>query len=291
MHFNLNNSEIEALLREDVPYFDLTSSLLNLSPLNAEILFTPKEPVIVCGSEEVEKIFTLLGARTELIVRSGQKALAGETVLKAYGDAEQLHMGWKVSQNILEHFSGIATRTRSMVEGAGRGKKNVEICGTRKHMPGIKQLSLKALCSGGGSPHRLGLSDSVLIFSNHYDLLGGLEVLCHDLQAIKAKCPEKKVAVEVENASDALKAADAGADIVQLDKLSQESVREVAEIIKRSNKNTIIAVAGGINDLNAEAYAAAGADVIVSSWMYFGKPADYKVSIRKSSTTKKTCPD
>lgn len=281
MHFTLNLSEVEALLREDIPYFDLTSSLLSLSSIDAEILFTPKEPVTVCGSEEVEKIFNLLGAKTELIAASGHKALAGETVLKAYGNAEQLHMGWKVSQNILEHFSAIATRTRSMVEEANRGRKNVEICGTRKHLPGTKHLSLKALCSGGGSPHRLGLSDSILIFSNHYDLFGGLENLCTNLQSIKARCPEKKVAVEVESIRDAIMVAEAGADIIQLDKLSHESIRKIAEKLKEGGNGTTIAAAGGINDTNAEKYAAAGTDVLVSSWMYFGKPADYKVVIRK----------
>lgn len=282
MNFTPNLSDVEALLREDVPYFDLTSSLLNLSSQNAEILFAPKEPVIVSGSEEVAKIFTLLDVATELIVASGHKALAGETVLKAYGNAEQLHMGWKVSQNILEHFSAIATRTRSMVEGANRSGKSVEICGTRKHLPGTKHLSLKALCSGGGSPHRLGLSDSILIFSNHYGLLGGLKSLCTDLQSIKARCPEKKVAVEVESIHDAITVAEAGADIVQLDKLSHESVRKIAEMLKQGGNGTTIAAAGGINDTNAEKYAAAGADVLVSSWMYFGKPADYKVVIRKT---------
>ncbi|UZJ42406.1 ModD protein [Prosthecochloris sp. SCSIO W1101] len=282
MNFTLNLSDVEALLREDVPYFDLTSSLLNLSSQNAEILFAPKEPVIVSGSEEVAKIFTLLDVATELIVASGHKALAGETVLKAYGNAEQLHMGWKVSQNILEHFSAIATRTRSMVEGANRSGKSVEICGTRKHLPGTKHLSLKALCSGGGSPHRLGLSDSILIFSNHYGLLGGLKSLCTGLQSIKARCPEKKVAVEVESIHDAITVAEAGADIVQLDKLSHESVRKIAEMLKQGGNGTTIAAAGGINDTNAEKYAAAGADVLVSSWMYFGKPADYKVIIRKT---------
>lgn len=282
VHFNLNQSEVEALLREDVPYCDLTSSLLNLSSLNAEILFTPKEPVTVCGSEEVEKIFTLLDLKTEVIIKSGRKALAGETVLKAYGGAEQLHMGWKVSQNILEHFSAIATRTRSMVESADRGRKNVEICGTRKHMPGTKQLSLKALCSGGGSPHRLGLSDSVLFFSNHYDLTGGLATLCRKLPSIQSCCPEKKVAVEVGTEDDAIMVAQAGTDIVQLDKLPHESVRKIAEAIKHNGRKTVIAAAGGINDTNAEAYAEAGADVLVSSWMYFGKPADFKVVIRKA---------
>lgn len=282
MHFTLNDTEVRALLKEDVPYFDLTSSLLNLSPVNAEILFAPKEQVVVCGSEEVEAIFNLLGVKAESVVKSGEKAAAGETVLKAKGSAELLHMGWKVSQNILEHFSAIATRTRSMVECASRGKKNTGIYGTRKNLPGIKHLSLKALCCGGGLPHRLGLSDSVLFFSNHYDLIGGLEAFCLQLSSIKAGCFEKKIAVEVESVNDAIMVAEAGADIVQLDKLSHESVREASEKIKLINKGAAVAAAGGITDRNAEDYAAAGADIIVSSWMYFGKPADYKVTIRKT---------
>lgn len=282
MYFTLNHSEIEALLREDVPFFDLTSSLLNLSDIEAEIVFSPKEPVMVCGIEEAEKIFSLLGVKAETTLKSGEKAAAGETVLRAEGNAELLHAGWKVSQNILEHLSGIATRTRSMVVNARRAGKNTEVCGTRKHLPGIKHLSLKALCSGGGSPHRLGLSDSVLFFSNHYDLTGGLAALCRKLPSIQSCCPEKKVAVEVGSEGDAIMVAQAGADIVQLDKLPHESVRKVAEAVKHSGSQTVIAAAGGINDTNAEAYAEAGADVLVSSWMYFGKPADFKVVIRKA---------
>lgn len=281
MHFTTNPSEIEALLREDVPYFDLTSSLLELDTLDAEILFTPREPLTVCGSEEAEKVFSLLGSETDLLKKSGKKADAGEIVLKASANAEQLHMGWKISQNILEYFSGIATRTRTMVDSARRGRKGTEVCGTRKHLPGTKNLSLKALRSGGGYPHRIGLSDSVLIFSNHYDLFGGVETLCRRLSSIKAKCPEKKVAVEVETPAHAIMAADAGADIIQLDKLSPELVAEITEKVKQIDRSTIVAAAGGINGKNAEAYAAAGADVLVSSWMYFGKPADYKVTIRK----------
>ena len=281
MHFTTNLSGIEALLKEDVPYFDLTSSLLELDTLNAEILFSPGNPVTVCGSEEAEKIFKLLGAETNMLKRSGEKAEAGEIVLRAVAKAEPLHTGWKVSQNIFEHYSGIATRTRAMVDGAKRGRKDTEVCGTRKHLPGTKSLSLKALLSGGGYPHRLGLSDSVLIFSNHYDLLGGMETLCSQLPAIKAGCPEKKVSVEVESLAHAVMAAEAGADIIQLDKLSPGSVEEISKQIKQVNSNVIIAAAGGIDENNAETYAAAGADVLVSSWMYFGKPADYKVTIRK----------
>ena len=85
----------------------------------------------------------------------------------------------------------------------------------------------------------------------------------------------------METPAHAVLAAEAGADIIQLDKLSPESVAEITEKVKRANRNTVIAAAGGINDKNAAAYAAAGADVLVSSWMYFGKPADYKVTIRK----------
>ncbi len=281
MHFTTNLSEIEAMLREDVPYFDLTSRIMNLETIDAEILFTPKTDITVCGTEEAEKIMTMLGAETSILKKTGDKASSGQTVFRAYGNAEQLHMGWKVVQNILEHFSAISTRTSAMVDGANRGKPRTEVCGTRKHLPGIKHLSLKALCAGGGYPHRLGISDSVLIFSNHYDLLGGIEAVCRELPEIRSKCPEKKVAVEVESLDHALMTAQAGADIIQLDKLKPEAVKKIVDTVKSSHKHIVIAAAGGVNDSNAEAYAAAGADVLVSSWMYFGKPVDYKVVVRK----------
>lgn len=282
MHFTTSITEIEALLREDAPYLDLTSSLLDLSPIDAEIHFSPREPLTVCGSEEAEKVFSVLGVETELLLKSGQKAAAGETVLKARGSAELLHTGWKVSQNILEHFSAIATRTRAMVDNASSGGRSVEVCGTRKHLPGIKHLSLKALVAGGGYPHRLGLSDSVLIFSNHYELLGGVEALCDRLASIKSKCPEKKVAVEVESMENARLAARSGADIIQLDKLDPASVSAIAAEVRTIDSRIVVAAAGGVNASNAAAYASAGADVLVSSWMYFGKPADYRVVIRKT---------
>lgn len=281
MRYTLLPSEIEAMLKEDVPYFDLTSSLLNLGNIDAEITFTPKHDLTVCGSEEGMTLFRMLGAEPALHRESGKSAEEGQTVLSARGNAEQLHMGWKVVQNILEHFSGIATRTRAMVDGANKGKQGTEVCGTRKHLPGVKKLSLKALCAGGGYPHRLGISDSVLLFSNHYELLGGLATVCRNLSEIKQKCPEKKVAVEVEGLEDALLAARAGADIIQVDKLPPASIAAIVSEVKKECPATVIAAAGGVNSQNAEAYAAAGADVLVSSWMYFGKPADYKVVVRK----------
>ncbi len=281
MKHTLLPSEIEGMLKEDVPYFDLTSSLVNLGDIDAEITFTPKHDLTVCGSEEGAALFRMLGAEPILHVASGTDVPERETVLSARGNAEQLHMGWKVAQNILEHFSGIATRTRAMVEGANRGKQGTEVCGTRKHLPGVKKLSLKALCAGGGYPHRLGVSDSVLLFSNHYELLGGLAAVCSNLAEIKQKCPEKKVAVEVEGLEDAMLAARAGADIIQVDKLPPASIAAIVTAVRNACPSAVIAAAGGINSQNAEAYAAAGADVLVSSWMYFGKPADYKVVVKK----------
>ena len=127
-------------------------------------------------------------------------------------------------------------------------------------------------------------SDSVLIFSNHYELLGGIETVCERLGALKAKCPEKKIAVEVQSVQHAVLAAASGADIVQLDKLSPLSVRRIVDRVRTIDGSTVVAAAGGIDASNARAYAEAGADVLVSSWMYFGKPADYRVVVRKSGS-------
>jgi len=93
--------------------------------------------------------------------------------------------------------------------------------------------------------------------------------------------PGKKVAVEVTTLHDAAMAAKAGADIIQLDKLPPDSVAEIVSGVKAAAEHAVIAAAGGVNAQNAESYAAAGADVLVSSWMYFGKPSDYKVVVRR----------
>ena len=279
MFFNFPDFELERLIGEDVPYFDLTTRLLGVDGQRGVMEFYAKEEMVVACSEEAARILERLGSKTEIFVESGKPAEGGDLILKAYGNLEALHAGWKVSQVLLEYASAIATRTAKLLERARAINPGVVIATTRKNFPGGKRISVKAVLSGGGIPHRLGLSETVLFFKQHYDLLGGLDRFLTRLEEIKQKAPEKKIAVEVSTLDDALKLLKHRVDIVQLDKVSPEVLNEVVEYRNGCCPEIKIAAAGGINSDNIESYAIA--DIIVTSCVYFGKPKDVKVEIKK----------
>ena len=133
------------------------------------------------------------------------------------------------------------------------------------------------MLTGGGYAHRLGLSESVLIFAQ-YAALSGLS-LEDCVKKAKDGTKEHKIAVEVKSIGDATKAAKAGADIVQCDKLNPDEIREAIQIVKSIDEHIAIIATGGINLQNAALYAAAKPDIIVSSSVYYAKPFDIKVAI------------
>jgi molybdenum transport protein len=128
-------------------------------------------------------------------------------LLEARGPAGALHMGWKVALNLLEAASGIATRTHILVRDARSLNPDIEVVATRKIFSGTKAVATNAVCAGGGLPHRLGLSESVLVFVQHVAFLGGEEELWARLPQIKARAKEKKIGVEVTGEAGAARAA------------------------------------------------------------------------------------
>ena len=131
--------------------------------------------------------------------------------------------------------------------------------------------------AGGALPHRLGLSESVLIFRQHTEFYGGLERLLATLSSLKMELPEHKIMVEAETADEALRITIAGADVVQLDKLPPAELKPLIAQLRAVAPSITISAAGGINAQNAADYAATGVDILVLSSPYFGKPADIKV--------------
>lgn len=273
------DEEIERIVIEDVPYFDLTTTILDIKDKKGEITYTARYDMVVCGTEEVQRIFNKFDITTHTFTPSGTFIEQGTTFLIAKGRAENLHKVWKATQILLEYASGIATRTYRLVTLAKRANPNVCVVTTRKHFPLSKKISIKAILAGGALPHRLGLSETILVFGEHLNFYGGYEKFFHDLKEIKNKVPEKKITVEVKNMEMAIKAIEAGVDILQLDKFSVSEVKKVVEIARCKNKDIKIAAAGGINETNIEEYATTGVDLIVLSCAYFGKPADIKVSL------------
>jgi molybdenum transport protein len=227
--------------------------------------------------EEAARAFVIAGARSEIIRGSGSELASGTVFLKASGRADSLHAAYKTAQNIMEYSSGIAARASAMVKNARRASPNVEVSVTRKHFPGTKLLSLKAALAGGASIHRLGLSDSILVFDQHRIFTGGNEGFLSLLEDISGRFPEKKIAAEAGDSEEAIMYAKSGVDVVQCERFEPSELRELVTRLREINPNVKILAAGGLNADNAFDYAAAGIDALVTSWVYFGKPEDIKM--------------
>jgi molybdenum transport protein len=271
---SLTDEQLIQLVREDVPYFDLTTLALGIGDLPGCITFSTRHDTVACGTEEAARLLELCGAKVETIVGSGSALLSGVVMLEAVGSAAALHTAWKVAVNLLEYLSGIATATRAMVEAARRGNPAIQIATTRKVFPGTKSLAVKAVLAGGGIPHRLGLSETILLFPQHCAFVGGLQGCIDRLADIHHHSPEKKIAVEVERTEEAVQVARVGVDVLQIDKMPLDTLRETVAAVRAIDGQVCIAAAGGITLSNAADYAATGIDLIVTSALYAAKPAD-----------------
>src|SRR5690554_5804421 len=176
---------MEKFMREDVPYFDLTTHLLELKGKKGRIAFICREDAVICGTEEVCRILGKLNCTLLGHLPSGTRTHPRTTILEAEGRAEDLHAAWKVSMNILEYASGITTRTNRMLMKARQFNPKIEILSTRKIFPGTKEIAIKAVLAGGGIPHRLGLSETVLVFQQHLNFIGGIDGIRGRLGEIK----------------------------------------------------------------------------------------------------------
>ena len=275
----LSDGDLCALLNDDVPCGDLTTRTLSIGEQPARLEFRARDLMTVCASEEALRLLELAGAQGTLRTRSGTSVRAQALILEAEGSAAALHTAWKTAQTLIEWASGIATATATIVAAAG----GIPIACTRKDVPGTKALSAKAVRSGGGIMHRLGLSETLLLFAEHRLFL--VESPTQTIERLRRAQPEKKIIVEVNDLEEARLWAAAGADILQLEKFTPDAVaacHDVLELVPTAGR-TLLAAAGGIRADNAAAYAAAGADLLVTSAPYTAAPRDVQVSFLLSS--------
>ncbi len=283
MNYCLSGSEIERFIEEDVPYGDLTSHLLAIGDRGGRIVFSTREETTLCCSEEASAVLRKCGATVTSCMPSGTRLPAGIEFLAADGPAGALHAGWKVALNLLEYASGIASRTQRIVQKTAAVNPALAVVTTRKSFPGTKRIALKAITAGGALPHRLGLSETVLVFKQHTAFLGGLEAFLGLVAGMRLKARETKIIVEAENGEEALLVALSGADVVQLDKIAPSDLTDIVKAVREANPGILISAAGGINEANAVDYAATGIDIMVLSSVYFGKPSDIGVSMQPVS--------
>lgn len=270
---------LDALLAEDAPCGDLTTEALGLVGKPARLTMAMRADSTLCGVEAAQELFRAAGAGADLLARSGARVPAGGTILQAEGEAGAIFRAWKVAQTLVEYLSGIATLTADIVAAARAVAPDVAVVTTRKTLPGAKAQMIAAIRAGGAYPHRLGLSETLLMFPEHQAFLRDP---AEGIATLRRAAPEKKVVVEVKTPGEVEAVLPARPDVLQCEKMTPDEIRVVAARVAQVAPGTKVAAAGGVNLRNAAAYAAAGAHVLVTSAPYWAKPADVKVVISPS---------
>jgi molybdenum transport protein len=273
------DEELDRLIAEDVPYFDFTTRLAKFGSRLAKIQFYTKEPTVICCTEEVLRFFNKFSITPTLISLSGEYIEENVKFLEAEGLAKHLHTIWRISANLMEYASGVATNTRLMVDMAKAINKNIIISSTRKTIPFTRKIAAKAVLVGGGNLNRLSLSENIVLFPNHYKFFGGLKGLITKIDKMKEEAAGKIITVEVNSAQDALDLSRTAVDVIQIDGLKPEELKKLISDIRPINSSIKIAAAGGITVENIEDFAATGADIIITSYPNHCNPSRFKVEI------------
>lgn len=271
----LDDQQLLALYQEDVPLGDLTSASLQLETQQGRIEFSARYDMCCCAVEEVARLLTLKGLTVDIVKHSGQWVEAGTLLLSASGSSTTALACWKICQNLMEWSGGIATASYQLAQAVKLVNPNAHIACTRKNTPGTKKMSVKAVRCGGAALHRLGLSESVLIFAEHcqFSTASPAELITRT----KDYNPELNITVEVDSIENALLWAAAGVDVLQLEKFPPGKIKQCIEQLSQQGRIPLIAAAGGVNPDNASEYAACGADLLVTSWPYQARPKDIQV--------------
>lgn len=273
----LTDAELLTLLASDAPFGDLTTASLGLSTQPGQVEFLARAPMTLAASEETARLFQLVGAQVSQCLPTGSQVPGGARLLTASGSAASLHRAWKVAQTLTEYASGIATAASAITDALRQAGLDTPVACTRKCFPGTKAIAVKAALAGGAVMHRLGLSETLLVFAEHRAFLSP-DDLPQALARLKRANPEKKLVAEVASVAQALALAAMGVDVMQLEKFTPEAVADCRRTLADSGWGKVcLAAAGGVNARNAVAYAQAGADVLVTSAPFFAPPADVKV--------------
>ena len=250
--------EVESFIEEDLGYDDVSCTIVPDRPSEA-VIFT-KEDCVIAGIKEAGSIFCYFGIQAETNLKDGDRLKGGDVIFRLKGGAVSILRAERLTLNFLGHLSGIATLTRACMDTVRKHSETTRVACTRKTTPGIRKFEKLAVAAGGGDPHRFNLSDSVMIKDNHVKLMG-IEAA---IEAAKKTGFTRKIEVEVESADDAVLAAKLGADIIMLDNMQPEAVRETLEILKEKGlrETVIVEASGGISQANLDDYAKTGVDVI-----------------------------
>ncbi len=246
---------IRLALAEDLPKGDVTSEAIFGARDKARAIFRAKQDGVIAGLDVAQRVFALIDRRCKFTarVKDGAKVKEGQIIADVAGSTRALLAGERTALNFLQRMSGIATVTSWYVR-AVIGTR-ARILDTRKTVPGLRALDKYAVKMGGGTNHRMSLSDMAMIKDNHIKAAGGIRA------AVAAVRKRSTVSVEVEASTltQVREAVEAGADIVMLDNMSLSMMREAVRIVRG---RTLVEASGSVSLENVRKVARTGVDFV-----------------------------
>lgn len=276
-----SDKALNDFLLEDIYRGDLTTHALGLDDVPARILFKRKNTGRVAGVSIAEKLLRKLDVQVKVHIADGENVAAGTLLLSGDGHADKLHQAWKVVQLVLEWSCGVAQYTAEMIANAKALNPQAIVACTRKSIPNTRKLATAAVLAAGGHIHRQGLSETLLVFTNHRNLLDNPTDYQAIVSQLRREAPENKITLEADNFSQFEQMFAAEPDIIQLDKWSPEQVQQALALLKKQSKKTLLSVAGGVNKNNIADYAKLGINLFIISAPYYAPPEDIKVVIER----------
>lgn len=258
-----------------------------MGDLTSEAIFSPqhqsraniiaRQDMVICGLDIARKVFQRIDTdmKISLQVKDGDWVESGSNVIELEGSTISLMTSERIALNFLKRLSGIATLSRTYADAASASGTKVRIVDTRKTTPGWRSIEKYAVRCGGCSNHRASLSEHVMIKENHITAAGSLTKaveLAHEFAPHLAK-----VEVETENMDDVREALDAGAEVILLDNMSIDDIKQAVKLI---NHRAIVEVSGGITLKTIADYVSSGVDVIsVGALTHSAPAADFSMII------------
>ena len=248
---------IKNAIKEDINYIDVATDYLLDENEVSEAVFVAKADGVLCGIDVAMRVFQLLDDSFTCVLhkKDGDEIKKGDLIAELKGKTVRLLKGERTALNLIQHMSGIATITNECVkETIGT---NATIADTRKTLPGLRSLQKYAVTCGGGRNHRYNLSDCAMLKDNHIDAKGGITPA---VKALREKIGHTvKIEVETRTLDEVKEALSAGADIIMLDNMSNETM---AEAVKLVDSKALLEASGNLTKERIHSVAQLGVDIL-----------------------------
>lgn len=256
MNWLLVEENVRRALNEDLQYGDITTESVVLDHKIAKVDIIAKEKGVIAGTEVFKMVFKILGdVEVNFSVNDGDVVEKGQHFGEVFGDAKKILMGERVALNYMQRMCGIATFTREFVERL-EGTK-VKLLDTRKTTPNMRIFEKYAVKVGGGTNHRFGLNDGVMIKDNHIEAAGGIK---NAVSLARKNSPfVRKIEVEVESIEQLKEALETKADIIMLDNMDIKTLKEAVKLI---DNRAEVEASGNVTLDNIREIAETGVDFI-----------------------------